>query len=190
MKNIAEQIVEGLSKFYVGFQNRRVLKTMEEIEANTDEQNIPSALLLGELYNKLMFPSGTEFFLDEHDGERGYNTSATRGADTFVPFRRTDIVMEYMFANGYNQPGNSRTMTYTAKHDCTLHIRGCSGAYGSNRATIQSYLNSSVYNLRTVQGYCGETHTADISLNKGDVFSVSCSINSNGGAICLIGYID
>lgn len=55
MKNIAEQILEGLSKFYVGFQNRRVLKTMEEIEANTDEQNIPSALLLGEINNKLMF---------------------------------------------------------------------------------------------------------------------------------------
>lgn len=54
MKNIAEQILEGLSKFYVGFQNRRVLKTMEEIEANTDEQNIPSALLLGEINNKLM----------------------------------------------------------------------------------------------------------------------------------------
>ena len=33
MKNIAEQILEGLSKFYVGFQNRRVLKTMEEIES-------------------------------------------------------------------------------------------------------------------------------------------------------------
>lgn len=53
MKNIAEQILEGLNRFYVGFQNKRVLKTMEEIEANTDEQNIPSALLLGELNNKL-----------------------------------------------------------------------------------------------------------------------------------------
>lgn len=142
------------------------------------------------LTNKLTFPDGAEFHLDVQDGERGFNTSAAGGADTFVPFRRTDIVMEYMFANGYNQPGNSRTMTYTAKHDCILHIRGCSGAYGSNRATIQSYLNSNVYNLRTVQGYCGETHMADIALSKNDVFSVSCSINSNGGAISLVGYID
>ena len=112
------------------------------------------------------------------------------GADTVYPFRRTDIVMEYMYANGYGQAGNSRTMTYTAKYPCTLHIRACSGAYGSNRASIQSYLNSNAYSLRTVQGYCGETHMADIALSKNDVFSVSCSINSNGGAISLVGYID
>lgn len=89
MKNIAEQILEGLSKFYVGFQNRRVLKTMEEIEANTDEQNIPSALLLGEINNKLMFPDGSAFYLDIHDGIRGYNTEAARGADTFFPFNNS-----------------------------------------------------------------------------------------------------
>ena len=41
-----------------------------------------------ELNNKLMFPSGTEFYLDEHDGERGYNTDPARGADTFHPFKQ------------------------------------------------------------------------------------------------------
>lgn len=54
MKTIAEQILDGLNRFYTGFQTRRVLKTMEEVNANTDAQNIPSALLLGELNNKLM----------------------------------------------------------------------------------------------------------------------------------------
>lgn len=53
MKTIAEQILDGLSRFYAAFQTRRVLKTMEEVNANTDAQNIPSALLLGELNNKL-----------------------------------------------------------------------------------------------------------------------------------------
>lgn len=74
MKNIAEQILEGLSKFYVGFQNRRVLKTMEEIEANTDEQNIPSALLLGEINNKLNGCSleqvGEDFYIVGADSVR------------------------------------------------------------------------------------------------------------------------
>ena len=41
-----------------------------------------------QLNNKLMFPSGTEFYLDEHDGERGYNTDPARGADTFCPFKQ------------------------------------------------------------------------------------------------------
>ncbi len=39
-----------------------------------------------QLNNKLMFPDGTEFYLDAKGGIRGYNTSATRGADTFCPF--------------------------------------------------------------------------------------------------------
>lgn len=98
MKNIAEQILEGLSKFYVGFQNRRVLKTMEEIEANTDEQNLPSALLLGEINNKLMFPDGTEFYLDEKDGERGYNSDPARGADTFTPFKRQCQIETHLYS--------------------------------------------------------------------------------------------
>ena len=83
MKNIAEQILEGLSKFYVGFQNRRVLKTMEEIEANTDEQNIPSALLLGEINNKLTADDGSSFqYGITADGRPGWKD----GADTVHPF--------------------------------------------------------------------------------------------------------
>lgn len=82
MKNIAEQILEGLSKFYVGFQNRRVLKTMEEIEANTDEQNIPSALLLGEINNKLM--SSPEWITDSTGKITGYKTQG--GCRYSIPF--------------------------------------------------------------------------------------------------------
>lgn len=45
-----------------------------------------------------MFPSGTEFFLDEKDGIRGYNTSATRGADTFYPFSPIRCIEKYLNA--------------------------------------------------------------------------------------------
>ena len=86
MKNIAEQILEGLSKFYVGFQNRRVLKTMEEIEANTDEQNIPSALLLGEINNKLMH--GNLSF--DYTGGKLY-AEIKDGADTVTPFNNVNV---------------------------------------------------------------------------------------------------
>lgn len=84
MKTIAEQILDGLSRFYAAFQTRRVLKTMEEVNANTDAQNIPSALLLGELNNKL---SGFEPVLDSTGRMIGYKT-AIGGADTVYPFRR------------------------------------------------------------------------------------------------------
>lgn len=34
-----------------------------------------------------MFPDGVNFYPDVQDGERGYNTDAARGADTFHPFK-------------------------------------------------------------------------------------------------------
>lgn len=56
IKDLGTKIAEGIDKFYKAFQKQRVLKTMEEIEANTNEENIPSALLLSELSNKLSQP--------------------------------------------------------------------------------------------------------------------------------------
>lgn len=39
-----------------------------------------------ELNENLTFPDGTGFYPDEQDGQKGYNTSPNRGADTFFPF--------------------------------------------------------------------------------------------------------
>ena len=137
MKNIAEQILEGLSKFYVGFQNRRVLKTMEEIEANTDEQNIPSALLLGEINNKLMFPSGDQFYLDEHDGERGYNTDPARGADTFVPFRKVKpLTLLKIFQKSHNT--NTGTHAYTLTENVNALLIQYVTVLGSSASSLPS----------------------------------------------------
>ena len=38
------------------------------------------------LSENLTFPDGTGFYPDEQDGQKGYNTSPNRGADTFFPF--------------------------------------------------------------------------------------------------------
>lgn len=41
------------------------------------------------LSNDLKFPSGKGFYPDEKDGVAGYNTDPARGADTFIPFRKS-----------------------------------------------------------------------------------------------------
>ena len=61
---------------------------------------------IGEINNKLTFPDGSEFYLDEKDGERGYNTSSTRGADTFVPFNRFKKITFTVNASGRGVYGN------------------------------------------------------------------------------------
>lgn len=57
---------------------------MEETDVLTElaEQNKNFA----ELNKNLTFPDGTGFYPDEQDGQKGYNTSPNRGADTFFPF--------------------------------------------------------------------------------------------------------
>lgn len=89
MQTLADKIVDALNKYHQAFR-RHTLNTLEEIEANegnTSGGYWPSAGAVAELNNKLTFPDGTDFYLDIKDDERGYNTSATRGADTFVPFK-------------------------------------------------------------------------------------------------------
>ncbi len=66
----------------------RVLTTVEQVTANTNEANLPSAVVVSEIYDNLRFPDGSGFYPDVQNGERGFNTSPTRGADTFVPFRK------------------------------------------------------------------------------------------------------
>lgn len=109
-KNVQEKINNEL------LSNTKVLKTIEEIEANTNVENIAGATALKEVNNKLMFPDGTEFYLDEHDGERGYNTEPARGADTFIPFRKIiPLTLLKYFHKSHN--GNTETHTYTLTED-------------------------------------------------------------------------
>ncbi len=65
----------------------KVLKTMEEISANTNAENVVGATVAAEIIDNLTFPDGKKIYPDIKDGERGYNTDPARGADTFIPFR-------------------------------------------------------------------------------------------------------
>jgi len=97
IKDIGTKITEGLDKFYKAFQKQRVLKTMEEVEANTDEKNLASALLLSELNNNL---GGARFGLTE-DGTPGWKD----GADTVHPFIKNKLILT-QFATGSINSGS------------------------------------------------------------------------------------
>lgn len=64
--------------------------TCEEVPEGASKKE--TAALLGkidELTENLTFPDGTGFYPDEQDGQKGYNTSPNRGADTFFPFKQS-----------------------------------------------------------------------------------------------------
>ncbi len=81
MKSIAEQILEGLDRFYKAFQKKRVLKSLEEVSATTNEEDVAGAMAVAALNNKL---KGFEPVCDSAGKITGYKTAG--GADTVFPF--------------------------------------------------------------------------------------------------------
>ncbi|MCM1427139.1 MAG: hypothetical protein NC118_11085, partial [Eubacterium sp.] len=53
MQTLDERIMKIVGIFHKRFKTRNVLKTLEEVEANTNEENLPSAVVVGELINQL-----------------------------------------------------------------------------------------------------------------------------------------
>lgn len=102
---VKKKILDALDRFLL-ILREKTLQTLEEIEANTSEGYWAGADAVDALNNKLTFPDGSEFYLDEKDGERGYNTSSTRGADTFVPFNRFKKITFTVNASGRGVYGN------------------------------------------------------------------------------------
>lgn len=58
MDSLAKKIADAIGKYHVGFMQKKVLKTIEEIEATTDplEKYIAGAGPVDELYNNLFLP--------------------------------------------------------------------------------------------------------------------------------------
>ena len=113
METLSEIIIKAIEKYHVKFMKKKVLKTVEEVEANTDaaDKYIAGAGVADELINKLMFPDGTAFYLDTHDGIRGYNTEATRGADTFSPFSNYNVKASAAGRTASGSSGSSISIT-------------------------------------------------------------------------------
>ncbi len=88
MKSIGEKIADGIQKFYTAFINQRVLTTPEEVQANTNEKNLASAVVVGEIYNNLAHGQ-IEFDIDS-DGKGYYRKT---GADTWSPFSRKPLFL-------------------------------------------------------------------------------------------------
>lgn len=119
MKSIGEKIADGIQKFYTAFINQRVLTTPEEVQANTNEKNLASAVVVGEIYNNLMSMGGFLPIIDPATGKiTGYKTDVG-GADTVFPFSGsyTVIFRLTLSVHGWTDGKNygSRSWNVTAK---------------------------------------------------------------------------
>lgn len=105
MKNIAGQILEGLDRFYKAFQRKRVLKSLEEVSATTNEEDIAAAVTVAELSNKL--GEQPEWLKDATGKITGYRFG---GADTVFPFnvgfKKAKITLRYTVTLSTTSDGN------------------------------------------------------------------------------------
>lgn len=95
LKNsIAVTIADALGKYHTGFFSKRVLKTKEQVEANTNEKNLVSAVVVGELINNMVS--------DIYVGNDGKLHKVKGGADAEIPFKKatTKYVQIYASAVG------------------------------------------------------------------------------------------
>ena len=76
----------------------KVLNSKEEIEANKSENMIAGADAVKEVYSSLK-ANNNQIYMDYHDGKYGINTSSSRGADTFIPFK-SDLKRFYTTITG------------------------------------------------------------------------------------------
>lgn len=150
-----------------------VLKTIEEIEANTNEENIAGATALKAVNNNLM--SRPEFITDENGKITGYKTPG--GADTVFPFNNNKL--EVVKTGSWITQKNY-TEKYTADKDATYIIFMCCAALGSNAYTFS--VTSSTANVNTIVndvGNNGARAAFTVKLKKGE----SISIYFNTGSI-------
>ena len=124
MKSIGEKIAEGIQKFYTAFINKRVLKTLEEVQANTNEKNIASAVVVGELTNNLM---------------RVTDNGAIQGLDA----REDGVYITYVPTDGAD--------AVTKKLGGSIfHIRRMLITHGNTSSDNDFYFDASEYNTLTI----------------------------------------
>lgn len=130
MKSIGEKIADGIQKFYTAFINQRVLTTPEEVQANTNEKNLASAVVVGEIYNNLA--QGRVQLVVNDDGTLGYRLD---GADAVIPFRKaTPITMLKYFKK--QSDTSAATYTYTLTDDVSTLLIQYVAAVGSSASNL------------------------------------------------------
>lgn len=87
-----------------------ILNSLAEVSAATQQNTIAGALALKEV-NSSLKANNNQIYMDYHDGKYGINTSSSRGADTFIPFRSDcDMKAIVTFTSNANNPAGYTTI--------------------------------------------------------------------------------
>ena len=80
-------VLDTIKRYHRQFLKDRVLRTAEEVVANTNEDNLPSAVVVGELYNNLSNIQN-RIFISEMGTIAAKNAPPQGSADTNITFKQ------------------------------------------------------------------------------------------------------
>lgn len=127
--------------------------------------------------NQLKVGSDT-FYFDSHDGKYGYNTSPTRGADTFVPFKDYQI----LFMGHYTGSFSGKDDTVTCNVDGKLYyaFAGYTTSYAQLWVNGVAQTSTAAYKN---ENYGYKNCFDGITVHKGD--TIRRKFTSSGGSAYL-----
>lgn len=132
-------------------------------------------VLIIPLSNDLMFPDGTRFYPDKQNGKYGFNTSPTRGADTFSPFKGTVLYLGTVDWTHYLSKTNTYNFSQVIRdagldpNDYTaddIFFRPKSTSYKSytnSNATLTREYTYSNGVITTTAGYVGDMWVLNVT---------------------------
>lgn len=180
MKSIAEQILDGLDRFYKAFQRKRVLKSLEEVLATTNEEDVASAMTVAALNNKLA--NGRVELVVNNDESLGYRLD---GADTVHPFKtKHDIILGLSWGT---LGGNMQQLAYTSvKAPCNGTL-----SYTFQQSAIQAYAKKNgvtFASLATYSEHMGYGTQGTVNVKKDDVITLTTgSRTGHSNSVLFIG---
>ena len=169
MESLNKRILGLVDKYTKKFMARKVLKTAEEVEANTNEENLASAVVVSELNNNL---GGCRFFEDESGNKY------VVGADSVPKKLGRNIHVEGDITQQLAIPSSNATH-YTVITDNAnvtyLIAASTNGGYIKHNSTtidsVYAELNKS------------QTKSGSFTANSGDEIEF---ISQYGGTVCII----
>ncbi|RKI90422.1 hypothetical protein D7V94_13385 [Parablautia intestinalis] len=144
---MAEKILNGIEKFYLAYTEKRILKTKEEVAANTNPDNLPSAVVVDELIDNLKtsFQDGVDTL---------YNKCKSCGV---TPSDKTPTAIvnaiQSIYTNRYNAGRtqgqndvkanpNAYGVQTDVKHTVTITVKGNCG--GDSRVNLNAHASVSI----------------------------------------------
>lgn len=156
-----------------------ILKTKEEFEANTDENNVPGALLLRNQIQGI-----PEFVYDEEGKITGYK-SPSGGADTVFPFK---IFPDFSNLEVVKNEGNNVSVTFTVDSETPNDYKIVPGekyliCMWTTQYTIKFSVNgTNLINSTSTSSPVSRSKIAEYDATQGDVINIVASGNSNNRA--------